>query len=132
LLSRFLYCEPFLAVLPALRRITTKQVRIADLANERFVLFYRKGWSRLFDAIMGMCSDASFSPRVGYKADRVQTVLLLVEAEESVPTVTAKVRMFWSNGVRFYLLQPMTCASNLSRRGRRKTVGRLWHLLKSG
>jgi hypothetical protein len=81
-------------------------VRIAVLANERFVLFYREGWSRHFDVIMGMCSGAGFSPRVEYEADRVQTAVSRVEAEESVSAVSAKVRMFWSNGVRFYLLRP--------------------------
>jgi hypothetical protein len=95
-------------------------VRIADLANERFVLFYREGWSRLFDAIMGMCSVAGFSPRVKYEADRVRTVLLLIEAEEGVSIVTAKVRMFDLTVCDSIFCSPMTCASNLSRRGRRK------------
>jgi DNA-binding transcriptional LysR family regulator len=104
--SRSLYREPFLAVLPASRKVTMKRVRIADLANERFVLFHREGAPRLFDTIVGMCSDAGFSPRVEYEADRVQTVLSLVEAEEGVSIVPASVRLLWSNGVRFCRLQP--------------------------
>jgi hypothetical protein len=68
--------------------------------------FYREGWSRHFDVIMGMWGGAGFSPRVEYEADRVQTAVSRVEAEKSVSAVSAKVRMFWSNGVRFYLLQP--------------------------
>jgi DNA-binding transcriptional LysR family regulator len=104
--SRSLYLEPMLAVLPASREVRTKRVRIADLANERFVLFHREGAAGLFDTITGMCNDAGFSPRIEYEADRVQTVLSLVEAEEGVSIVPACVSKLWSNGVRFFRLQP--------------------------
>ena len=104
--SQCLYRDPMLAVLPASRKVTTKRVRIADLANESFVLYYRKGGSGLFDTITGMCNHAGFSPRVEYEVDRWQTVLSLVEAEEGVSIVPASVRNIWSNGVRFYRLQP--------------------------
>jgi DNA-binding transcriptional LysR family regulator len=104
--SRCLYHDPMLAVLPASRKVTTKRVRIADLANERFVLYHREGAAGLFDTIVGMCNNAGFPPRVEYEADRVQTVLSLVEAEEGVSIVPANVRKLWSNGVRFYRLQP--------------------------
>jgi DNA-binding transcriptional LysR family regulator len=106
LASQSLYRDPLLAVLPASRKVTTKRVRIADLANERFVLFHREGASGLFDTIVGMCNDAGFSPKVEYEVDRVQTVLSLVEAEEGVSIVPASVRNLWSNGLRFYRLQP--------------------------
>ena len=104
--SRCLYRDPMLAVLPASRKVTTKRVRIADLASERFVLFPREGSSELFDTILRMCNDAGFSPRVEYEADKWQTILSLVEAEEGVSIVPASVRILWSRGVRFYRLQP--------------------------
>jgi DNA-binding transcriptional LysR family regulator len=119
--SRSLYREPFLAVLPASRKVTTKRVRIADLAKERFVLFHREGGPRLFDTIMGMCNDAGFSPRVEYEADRAQTVLSLVEAEEGVSIAAASVRKLWSNGVRFYRLQPDDARVELVAAWRKKT-----------
>jgi DNA-binding transcriptional LysR family regulator len=109
-----------LAVLPASRKVTTKRVRIADLASERFVLFPREGSSELFDTILGMCNDAGFSPRVEYEADKWQTILSLVEAEEGVSIVPASVRILWSRGVRFYRLQPDDVRVELSRPGRRK------------
>jgi DNA-binding transcriptional LysR family regulator len=104
--SRSLYRDPMLAVLPASKKITTKRVRIADLANEHFVLFHREGAAVLYDTVVGMCNDAGFSPKVEYEADRVQTVLSLVEAEEGVSIVPASVKNLWSNGVQFYRLQP--------------------------
>jgi DNA-binding transcriptional LysR family regulator len=104
--SRLLYREPLLAVLPVSRKLKTKRVRIADLANERVVLFHREGASGLYDTILGVCNNAGFSPRVEYQPDRAQTVLSLVEAEEGVSIVPACVSSLRSNGVRFYRLQP--------------------------
>jgi DNA-binding transcriptional LysR family regulator len=104
--SRCLYCDPMLVVLPASRKVATKHVRIADLANERFVQYYREGAPRVFDTIMGMCNNAGFSPRIEHEPDRWQTVLSLVEAEEGVSIMPASVRKLWSNGVRFYRLEP--------------------------
>ena len=104
--SRSLYREPLLAVLPVSKTVRTKRVRVADLANERFVLFHREGAPGLYDTIVGMCNHAGFSPRVEYEPDRAQTVLSLVEAEEGVSIVPACVSNLWSNGVQFYHLQP--------------------------
>jgi DNA-binding transcriptional LysR family regulator len=81
-------------------------VRIADLANEAFVLYYREGASGLYDTVLGMCNDAAFSPRIEYEPDRWQTVLSLIEAEEGVSLMPASVMKLWSNGVRLYRLQP--------------------------
>jgi DNA-binding transcriptional LysR family regulator len=104
--SKCLYRDPLLAVLPASRNVMGDQVRVADLANEPFVMFYRTGGPVLYDAVMGLCNDAGFSPRVEYESDKAQTVLSLVEAEQGVSIVPACVRHLWSHGVRFYRLLP--------------------------
>ena len=95
-----------MAVLPRSRRIQSKSVRIADLANESFVLFHREGSPSLFDTITGMCQNAGFCPRVENQPNMMQTVLSLVEAEQGVSIVPACVRNLRSDGVRFYRLQP--------------------------
>ena len=104
--SLCLYLDPMVAVLPASRMVTTKCVRVADLAHERFVLFHREGASGLYDSVVGLCNDAGFSPMVEYESDRAQTVLSLVEAEQGVSIVPASLRNLWTKGVRFYRLQP--------------------------
>jgi len=104
--SLCLYRDQMLAVLPASRKVKTKSVRVADLAHERFVLFYHKAASGLHDAVIGMCNEAGFSPLVEHESDRAQTVLSLVEAEQGVSIVPASVRNLWTKGVRFYPLQP--------------------------
>jgi DNA-binding transcriptional LysR family regulator len=105
-LSRHLYADPMMAVLPASRRVKAKRVRISDLAKESFVLFHREGAPPLFDTILGMCNDAGFSPRVDCEPNLMQTVLTIVEAEQGVSIVPACVRNLRSDGVRFYRLQP--------------------------
>jgi DNA-binding transcriptional LysR family regulator len=104
--SKLLYRDPMMAVLPLSRQVKTKWVRIADLAKEGFILFYREGSPGLFDTITGMCNDAGFSPRVENEPNMMQTVLSLVEAEQGVSIVPACVRNLRSDGVRFYRLQP--------------------------
>jgi DNA-binding transcriptional LysR family regulator len=104
--SRVLYTDPMMAVLPRSKRVKDKRVRIADLANESFVLFHRESSPGLFDTITGMCNDAGFCPRVENQANMMQTVLSLVEAEQGVAIVPACVRNLRSYGVGFYRLQP--------------------------
>jgi DNA-binding transcriptional LysR family regulator len=105
-LSRHLYYDPMMAVLPASRRVKAKRVRISDLAKESFVLFHREGAPPLFDTILGICNDAGFSPRVDCEPNLMQTVLSIVEAEQGVSIVPACVRNLRSHGIRFYRLQP--------------------------
>ena len=104
--SRCLYRDPMMAVLPLSRPVKTKRVRIADLAQESFILFHREGAPSLFDTITGMCKDAGFFPRVDCELNLMQTVLSVVEAEQGVSIVPACVRNLRSGGVRFYRLQP--------------------------
>ena len=104
--SRVLYRDPLMAVLPRSRPVKTKRVRIADLANETFVLFHRQGHPSVFDTTIAMCHKAGFYPRVENQPTMLQTVLSLVEAEQGVSIVPACARNLRSNGVRFYRLQP--------------------------
>jgi DNA-binding transcriptional LysR family regulator len=104
--SRVLYRDPLLAVLPRSRLLKSKRVRIADLANESFVLFHREGNPGVFDTTISICQKAGFCPRVENQPNMLQTVLSLVEAEQGVSIVPACARNLRSTGVRFYRLQP--------------------------
>ena len=104
--SRVLYRDPLLAALPRLRTVKGKCVRIADLANESFILFHREGHPAVFDTTTAMCQKEGFSPRVENQPNMLQTVLSLVEGEQGVSIVPACARNLRSNGVRFYRLQP--------------------------
>jgi len=106
--SRVLLRDPLIAVLPRSRKLKSKnkKIRLADLANERFILFHRKGAPAVFDTIVGACRSHGFSPRVENEPNSMQTILSLVEAEEGVAIVPASISNLRSKGVRFVRLVP--------------------------
>ena len=106
--SRVLLRDPLVAVLPRSRKLKlkSKKIRLADLANERFILFHRKGAPTAFDTIVGACLSQGFSPRVENEPNSMQTILSLVEADEGVAIVPASTSILRSNGVRFVRLVP--------------------------
>jgi DNA-binding transcriptional LysR family regulator len=99
--SRVLLHDPLVAVLPQSRKLKlkNKKIRLADLANERFILYQRQGAPGVFDTIVGACRSQGFSPRVETEPNSMQTILLLVEAEEGVAIVPASTSNLRSNGV---------------------------------
>jgi DNA-binding transcriptional LysR family regulator len=70
------------AVLPAAHRLARAKagVRIADLADEPFILFPRGIGCGLFDHVMVMCNQAGFVPRVVQEAREGTTIMALVAA----------------------------------------------------
>jgi len=104
--SKILLRDPLVAVLPRSRKLKSKEIRLADLANERFVLFHRQGAPGVFDTIVGACRAQGFSPRVENEPNSMQTILSLVEAEEGVAIVPASTGNLSSNGVQFVRLAP--------------------------
>ena len=104
--SRVLLRDPLVAVVPRSRKLKSKKIRLADLANERFILFHRKGAPAVFDTIVGACRSQGFSPRVENEPNSMQTILSLVEAEEGIAIVPASSSSLRSNGVQFVRLVP--------------------------
>jgi DNA-binding transcriptional LysR family regulator len=104
--STVLLRDPLVAVLPRSRKLKSRKIRLADLANERFILFHRKGAPGVFDTIVGACRAQGFSPRVENEPNSMQTILSLVEAEEGVAIVPASSSSLRSNGVQFVRLVP--------------------------
>jgi DNA-binding transcriptional LysR family regulator len=106
--SRVLLRDPLIAVLPRSRKLKSKnkKIRLADLANERFILLHRKGAPAVFDTIVGACRSHGFSPRVENEPNSMQTILSLVEAEEGVAIVPASISNLRSKGVQFVRLVP--------------------------
>jgi len=104
--TRVLLRDPLVAVLPMSRKLKSNKIRLADLANERFVLFHRPGAPGVFDSIVAACRAQGFSPRVETEPNSMQTILSLVEAEEGVAIVPASASNLRSNGVQFVRLVP--------------------------
>jgi DNA-binding transcriptional LysR family regulator len=107
--SECLYRDSLLAVLPKGHPASARPVvPVKRLAADSFVLFHRAGAPELFDAIVGLCSRAGFTPRVVDEADMMQTVLTLVDAGEGVALVPACVSNLRGGGIVLRPVQPDT------------------------
>ena len=74
--------DDLMAVLPSTHRLARAKggVRMADLADEPFILFPRGIGCGLYDHVMGLCSQAGFAPRVVQEAREGVTILALIAA----------------------------------------------------
>lgn len=89
---RTVHREPLAAVLPARHPLARRRVvPVAQLRDEPFVLFPRELGPGLYDAIVGLCLQAGFSPRVVQHAVQLTTHLGLVEAGLGVALLPAAV-----------------------------------------
>lgn len=82
--------EPMVAALPARHRLASgahKRLALAALAGESFVLYRRAAGPGLYDAIVGACQAAGFTPRVEQEAPRITATLNLVAAGLGVTLV---------------------------------------------
>jgi DNA-binding transcriptional LysR family regulator len=98
--------EPLLVALPEKHSFEGKRMKLEDLSEESFIMYYRNGAPCIFDAILGMCRERGFTPKVEYEADIMQTALTLVAAGQGVAVVPICSLNLRSKGVRFLRLQP--------------------------
>ncbi len=68
------------------------QLKLADMARERFVLFPRPLGPGLFDSIIVACRKAGFSPEIDQIGDSMLTILGLVAAGQGVSLVPASLK----------------------------------------
>lgn len=104
--SRLLFQEPLVAAFPKFRKVTTKRIRISDLAGERFVTFRRISSPAVFDTIVRVCNDNGFSPRLHHELNNMSSVMATVEAGEGVAIVPATAKNLRPDNISFYRLQP--------------------------
>jgi DNA-binding transcriptional LysR family regulator len=104
--SRLLFREPLVVALPKSRKVKAKRIRVAQLAGERIVTFQRASSPGVFDAIIRVCNDSGFSPRLHNELNNMHSVLSTVEAEEGVAIVSATARNLRADNVSFFRLQP--------------------------
>lgn len=108
--SEIFFREPLVAALPKEHALANEPaIRLAQLAADTFVLYSRTGAPDLFDAIVGFCRKAKFSPRVVDTPELWQSVLTLVEAGEGVALIPACVQQLRSTGVIFRTLRDPGC-----------------------
>ncbi|MFI9808517.1 LysR family transcriptional regulator [Streptomyces sp. NPDC052301] len=134
---RTVLSEPFVAVLPAAHPLAAQRaVRIAELADEPFVLLPRVVGPRLHDQITGLCEAAGFTPRIAQHAVEWQTVCALVEAGLGVSLAPASIRRIRLRGVTFRRIDPGTARTRVAvawrRDDRNPLIGALLATLGQG
>jgi len=92
------FCEErFVAVLPPGHRLARrKEVALADLAADPFILVSRRTVPGVYDQILRACHAAGFAPRVTQDATQPHTVVALVASGMGVsvlPESTAQLRV---------------------------------------
>ena len=79
-----------------------KRLRLADVANEDFVLFPRDLAPGLYAHVLAVCAEAGVHPRIVQTSRELYTTVSLVEAGLGVTIIPASVRKMGWRGVRYY------------------------------
>jgi len=93
--------EALMAALPTGTSRGRGPVALASLRDEPFVLIPRQVGTSLYDAIVGACQRAGFSPRIEQEAIQMQTIVSLVAAGMGVALVPASLRHLRRTGVTY-------------------------------
>ncbi|WP_263356948.1 LysR family transcriptional regulator [Acidicapsa ligni] len=98
--------EPLLVAVPEGHPFAGRKMKIEDLSEKPFIILQRDVAPTIFDAILGMCQERGFSPKIEYEVDMPQTAFTLVGAGQGVAIVPMCTLNLRSEGVRFLRLQP--------------------------
>lgn len=83
----------------------TGPLALAGLAQEPLVCIPRQVAPRLYDAILGACAAAGFSPRIAQEAIQMQTIISLVSAGIGIAVVPESIMSLRRPGVRYRKLR---------------------------
>lgn len=95
LVSKVLFDEPLVAVLPATHPLAARQtLAVGALRAEPFVFFPRRLGGAFYDRLVSFCAEAGFVPRIVQEATQWQSVVCLVEAGLGVSLAPGCVQRF--------------------------------------
>jgi DNA-binding transcriptional LysR family regulator len=93
--------DELVAALPDGHRLTAEEIPLSALAGEDFIVYERRVDHGLLPAIVSVCAQAGFVPRIRYEALGTPLVLGLVAAGDGVALLSAAVTRGPHRGVRF-------------------------------
>lgn len=99
--SELLYDDPLVAVFPKDHSLVRRPVNLKSLSRERFVLVARESSPSLFGKILGLCSEAGFTPRIVATGVVWTSVTLLVEAGEGIAILPSNLEHTASKNLAF-------------------------------
>jgi len=107
--------DTFSIVLPKDHTMNEKQFNnMAQLADERFILFSSDYSSLYYDMIMSICEDQGFTPKVSHKSVHAQTIFKLVERGLGVAIVPTSLQYGFDLNVKFIELKKIRQRTTLS------------------
>jgi DNA-binding transcriptional LysR family regulator len=104
----------FVAALPRGHALAGKgPLRMANLANESFVMYAPSAAAGLYSAVMLACQEAGFLPRVAQQGVQVQTLLALVESGLGVALVPSVMQRYVSNRIVYRPVTDISTAASV-------------------
>lgn len=114
LIAQALVSEPFVACIPAGHPLAGEtKIAIAQLANERLILFSEAVSPDYFRVIRNMCQKAGFDPELRHEVRHWLSVLSLVGAGQGVSIVPACLQRAGIQGLAFKAIAEKTPSSVL-------------------
>jgi DNA-binding transcriptional LysR family regulator len=99
--------DPLVALVPSSHRLARRrQVSVASLAEEPFVLFPRDQIPPVHDQILGLCRSSGFEPAIGQVAQSWHMMAALVGVGLGVAVVPRSVKRYGVAGVRHIPIRP--------------------------
>ncbi|KVC90943.1 LysR family transcriptional regulator [Burkholderia ubonensis] len=97
-----IHAEPFVCCLPAGHPLARRrQIALAALADEPFILFPRDAAPHYHDLIIAQCVNAGFSPLIRHEARLWQTILSMIEFGMGVALVPRVLQQVKSDRLAF-------------------------------
>jgi len=94
--------EPLIVALPVSHRCAqTREVSVAELAEDCLIMFPRRVGGSLNDEVTRLCDRAGFSPKVSQEVIQLHVVVSLVSAGIGIAIVPESTRLFSVSGVVF-------------------------------
>jgi DNA-binding transcriptional LysR family regulator len=110
-----IHSEPFVIALPRQHRFANKKtLHLADLANDRFVLYGRRWAPGFFDQITSMCIQSGFTPNVVQETGEMYTAIALVAAGDEVSILPKSVALTKGRGVIFKSISSSSAHSEIA------------------
>lgn len=107
--------EPLTVVLPTDHALALqKQIALAQLREETFVMYPRAWNPGLFDQVTSLCQNAGFHMRLGQEALGWESIISLVAANFGISIVPASSQLLRNAGVAYRPLQEATPTFDLA------------------
>jgi len=101
-----IYMDSLIAVVPSHHPFASREyISVSELQNETFVLFSRTEAVGIFDAVIQLCQDADFYPKVKNQPAQMQTLLTQVSAGIGVSIVPSSIRKLVTDGCKFIKIE---------------------------